>query len=382
MRSPMYKMKQQIEGQIQEIVFFGSLLISFSIFLSGSLYLALSTESLTFILGHFGATVDHALFSVFGYGFFYLAVMALHLGYVTNFHVFNFKDLKREYPVLLYSLFAHVLILSLFSTLLSVFQVHLELSSSQELTHGSGGFIGSIFGGHIYAALGLYGSVLVLLGFKLATSVVAGFFEISDIVTTVKIASQHTRHYTVKGAKALNASMINGVEFIIKGHDMAEATAHASSSTKAWVSRSINRANHIFTEHMHIYKREETEVEEPVQKNLKIEKTEKVVSKDSKLVVKKAKASDKSLEKAQEKLQEKLSEKTASKASAKTVDKVDLKAKAPIKAAKATSATATRSEKLMSSLKSLKKMATLPTHESKASSKKKPAIKAKAKLKK
>ncbi len=298
----MNRIKNQIEAQIQEIVFFGSLILSVSIFLSGIFYIALSTETLGFLLGHFGAASVQGLFSAFGYGFFYLAVIALHMGYVTNYHVFNLRDFKREAAVLSYSLFAHLLILSLFSSLLTVFQVYLEIPNTQSLTHGTGGMMGALFGRHLYAALGIYGSLILILAFKIATAIVAEFFELHDLVRVVRQTTQKTAQVTVNGAKTLNAHLLNGAQFIINGQEFSEATAAGSQ----FMARSFNKANHIFTEHFHIY-RDESKKEEPTAD-----------------------------------LEEKKDVKVTPKAEAKKV--------------KMTSAMATRSEKLMNSLKELKKM--------------------------
>jgi hypothetical protein len=343
----MERIKSQVEAQIQEIIFFGSLILAFSMFLSGIFYLALSPETLVFILGQFGATIAHGLFSFFGYGFFYFTVMALHMGYVTNFHVFNFRDFKREYPVLMYSAFAHLLILSLFSTLLTVFQVYLEIPSSPALTHGAGGMMGALFGPHFYSALGIYGSFLLLIALKIATAIATGFFEIPDMVIAMKSASRTTARVSVKGAKRLNSSLINGAQFFLKGGEFSEAAAMSSRG----ISRSLNRANHIFTEHFHIYRDDSAQEEQ--KKDVKTEKKDK---KDAKEAVK-------------------------------------LDAKPAAKKAKVTGAMASQSEKLMNSLKELKKMATLrkPSLEKvavkavkpveKAGKKKTPAVKAKAKKK-
>ena len=59
----MYKLKNQIEGQIQEIVFFSSLLLAFSVFISGISYLALGSSGLELVIGSFGASIDRGFFS-------------------------------------------------------------------------------------------------------------------------------------------------------------------------------------------------------------------------------------------------------------------------------------------------------------------------------
>jgi len=311
----MERIKNQIEAQIQEIVFFGSLILSFSVFLSGIFYLTMGPATLVLILGQFGAAIDHALFATFGYAFFYLAVIALHLGYIANYHVFNFKDLKREYPVLVYSLMAHLLILSLFATSLSVFQVYLQVPSTEALAHGAGGFMGALFGGAAYSALGIYGSILLLMGFTLATGLVAEFFELPDLLIAIRTGSTTLFRVTVKGLKQLNALALNGMQFVLKGHDLHEATAMSSHHA----GRIMSRANHIFTEHFHIYRGHQAEE--------KIEKTEKVEKKKPVLKVEKVAVA-------------KTAEKTADKSSSKK--------------AKMASAMSAQSEKLMNSLKELK----------------------------
>jgi hypothetical protein len=247
----MQKFKMQMEAQIQEIVFFFSLLLSFTVFISGVFSLALTPENVVYILGNFGSAINQGLFSVFGFAFFYLSVMILHMGYVTNMHVFSFKDFKREYQVLSISALAHAIILVMFSTILSVVQIYLGIQNGEFLTSGNGGFVGHAFGQILYSGLGVYGSVTLLLIASFATSLIAGFYELNDVLETIKNGAVKTKIHTIKAARKINHSLIQTVEFILKDHEMVAANVSLASS-KAWMSNSINKANNFFTDHFHI----------------------------------------------------------------------------------------------------------------------------------
>lgn len=261
------KLKSSIESQLQEIVFFFSLMMAFSLFLSGIFYLTLSHDSLTYILGSFGASLDSGLFSLLGYGFFYLSVISLHMGYITNFHVFSFRDFKKQSGLLSYSLLAHTIILVLFSVLLSVIQICLEIPSTDLLNHGSGGLVGIHLGQLLHSGMGVYGSVILLTLAMFITAIVAGFFELPEVFSTIKSASVTTRKATIKGFKTANTSLINGLQFVLRGNEITEAVANTPGNTTRWISNSWNKANHLITDHLHIYRRDEGELKKEAKKD-------------------------------------------------------------------------------------------------------------------
>lgn len=299
----MYKLKNQIEGQIQEITFFSSLLIAFTIFVSGVFYLALGNASLQLVLGTFGTSIDRAFFSAFGYGFFYLAFAALHMGYITNFHIFNFNDLKREYPVLAYSALAHLILLTLFSNFLSVIQFSLEIPVSENLPYGSGGFVGTFIAKGLYSIAGVYGSILILVIFKVMTALVAEFFELKDLHQALRTLAQVSKVQSIRLVKTTHQILSQSIQFFLKGSDFTDMAYQSSHATKAWISNSAHRASHLFTEHFHIYNRPATPKEEtssenkeklsvkrkPVKAKTASEKLLAVKSKKSMAVVKKEK---------------------------------------------------------------------------------------------
>lgn len=239
---------RKIEEQIQEITFFLSVITAFSLFISGIFYLTLNTESLIYIMGQFGVLLQEQLFTLFGYAFFYLAIVALHMGYIANFHIYNFRDIKREYPVLLYSGIAHLIILSLFASSLSVIQIYMDMPSRDLLAYGSGGLAGLSLGGSLYQVIGVYGSVIILAIVALITAILADFFELPELLQNIRYFSTVSAQKTVNGVKSLNSGMNNGL-FFLKNNELAEATASASQNTKNWISR----ANTIITDHFHIY---------------------------------------------------------------------------------------------------------------------------------
>jgi hypothetical protein len=140
----------------------------------------------------------------------------------------------------------------------------MEIPAGGSLARGAGGFMGSIFGGHLYMAMGVYGSLLLLAVFQIVTAIVAGFFELQDVLLALKSTSKTTAHLSIKGAKHMNNALLNGAQFILKGNEFSEATA---ASAGRMMARSMNKANHIFTEHFHIYREEEPVVEAKIEKN-------------------------------------------------------------------------------------------------------------------
>jgi hypothetical protein len=247
----MQKLKIQIEGQLQEIVFFFSLLLSFSVFISGVFFLALTPESVVYMLGNFGSAMNQLMFTTFGYGFFYFAIIALHMGYVTNFHIFSFKDIKREYPVLAYSLIAHLIILSMLATLLAVIQIYLEIPSGEVLNRGAGGILGNAFGQLVYSGLGIYGSIILVVIASIVTAIMAGFFQLPDILAVIKEASIQTKHATIDGARALNESLSNSAHFLMRNSKVA--TVHAGATSKQLMIESFHKANSFVTEKVNAY---------------------------------------------------------------------------------------------------------------------------------
>lgn len=247
----MQKLKMQLEAQIQEIVFFLSILLSFSVFLSGLFSMAMTPESLVYILGSFGSSINQALFNGFGYSYFYFSIIALHMGYVTNMHVFSFKDIKREYQMLLITAVAHLIILVTLASLMSVLQISLALNSSEALAGGMGGLIGSTFGQILYSNLGIYNSVVVLLGSGFATSIVAGFYEINDVLRFFEDISQTTKDTAHKSVHAVKEGMTQMAAFIVRDHRMATANVGFTAS-KSWMSQSINKANTYINDRLHL----------------------------------------------------------------------------------------------------------------------------------
>ena len=270
----MYKLKNQIEGQIQEIVFFSSLLLAFSVFISGLSYLALGSSGLELVIGSFGATIDRGFFSAFGYGFFYLAFAALHLGSIANFHIFNFNDLKKEYPVLAYSTLAHIILLTLFSNLLSIIQFALEIPVSESLPYGAGGMVGSFIAKGLYSVAGIYGSIIILLAFKLMTGLVAEFFELKDLHKLLKKSAYSSKRYFLKFMKTSNKQTLKLIQSFFRGNEFSDMAFQSSNATKAWISNSVSRANNLFTEHFHIYQRPTVASKEEVEKIKAIKKVE------------------------------------------------------------------------------------------------------------
>lgn len=213
--------------------------------------MVLTPESVVYILGSFGSAINQGLFTTFGFAFFYLAVMILHMGYVTNMHVFSFKDFKREYQVLAISGVAHLIILMMFASIFSVVQIYFDIANSEVLSGGSGGIIGNAFGQILYSGLGVYGSVLLLLSAAFATSLMAGFYELNDVLATAKDIAVTTKVATFKAARKVNQGVVQSIEFILKDHEMATANVSLSAS-KSWMSQSINKANSFFTDHFHV----------------------------------------------------------------------------------------------------------------------------------
>ncbi len=253
----MKKLKHQIEGQIQEVVFFSSLVIAFTVFVSGIAYLAFGGASLELILGSFGGHIERGFFSAFGYGYFYIAFAALHLGYITNFHIFNFNDLRRDYPVIAYSALAHGMLLTLFSNLLSVFQFSLNLPTLESLPNGAGGALGSFIAKGLYSVAGLYGSTLLILIFMVTTGLVAEFFELKDLHSTLRKTGLLSKQGLIKLFQFTQFGLTQLMNFFFKQSDFSEMAFQSSQATKSWISNSVHRANNLFTEHFHIYTRPE-----------------------------------------------------------------------------------------------------------------------------
>ncbi len=279
----MQKFKKQMEAQVQEIVFFASLLLSFTIFLSGIFFLSLTPESISFILGSVGSAIIQGLISTFGFAFFYLSIMSLHMGYITNMHVFTFKDFKREYHVLLLSAVAHIIILTMLATLLSVVQIYFEMPHGEVLNRGTGGLLGFAFGQILFAHLGLGGSILVLLSISFGVSLFAGFFSLQDVATVLKEGAIASKEISIKTAQALREVTLHIVSMINKEQQFATVSAHAGSSTNNLMTNSMARANTFIANQIHHSKKSISGLlkQKSVKTNnvKKVDKTEKVEEK-------------------------------------------------------------------------------------------------------
>lgn len=258
---------QRIEEQLHEIVFLTSVVTAFSIFLSGILYLFLSTNSLMYLLGEFGAQIQQGFFTGFGYAFFYLAVMILHLGHIFNLHIYRFKDIKIEYPVLAYSALAHMIILALFSSFLSVIQIYLDLPSRTALPYGSGGLAGLTMGGSLYQGIGLYGALIAIFAVGLITAMLADFINLPELLHTTKEVTKTTSRKTINGLRIANHNLQNQLQLLLQKGDLLPAHATGKShKSKNWISRRM------ITDHFHIYPEIMTDKKETVSKDTKIAK--------------------------------------------------------------------------------------------------------------
>lgn len=247
----MKRLKKKIEAQLQEIVFFFSLIVAFTVFVSGMFFLALSADNVVYVLGSVGSTLIHSSLSAFGLAFFYMSVIALHLGYITNIHVYRFADFKNEYHILSYSALAHIIILSLLSTALSVTHIYFNGSASDNLTHGLGGIVGLSLAQALYNGIGLYGSLLFLTVAAFATSIVANFFELRDVQNVTYTLGVHAKKWSLKVLHHLQESLSHFLNILFKQNKLAYAHNHLANS-KDWISQSVNKANSFVAESLQL----------------------------------------------------------------------------------------------------------------------------------
>lgn len=243
----MKRLKKKIEAQLQEIVFFFSLIVAFTVFVSGMFFLALSADNIVYVLGSVGSMIVHSSLSAFGLAFFYVSVMALHLGYITNIHVYRFADFKNEYHILSYSALAHIIILTLLSAALAVTQIYFNGSASENLNYGIGGFVGLSLAQALYHGMGLYGSLLILTIAAFAASIVANFFELRDVQNIVYTLGVYAKRGGINLLNYIQDSLLHLFNVLFKQNKLAYAH-HQMENSKNWISQSVNKANNFVSE--------------------------------------------------------------------------------------------------------------------------------------
>ncbi len=238
----MQKLKMQLERQIQEIVFFSSVLLGFSIVLSGIFSLVLTPDSLIYIIGSFGSSVVQSVITGLGFSFFYLAVIVLHMGYVINMNVFSFRDFKLQYEMLSITFVAHILILFCAASLFSVAQVSLEMPATEVLRGGLGGLVGYTFGNFFHAHLGVYGSSIILSAVAFGISILAGFYEINDVIDFGKHGAKSALHGFFAVGRGINEATDHLTAILTRDQRMVTANVGFTAS-KSWMSHSLDKAN-------------------------------------------------------------------------------------------------------------------------------------------
>lgn len=243
----MLNIRKLMNAQIQEFVFFSSLAMAFTVLFSGILFISFDIGNLAI----------NALFSLMGYTYFYFSVVFLHMGYVTNFHVFNLRDFKRQAPILVSALFAHFVIVFLFSNLLTVIQISMGFSAGEMLVRGAGGWFGLLLSKALYLQLGAFGSLIALSALMIVTALLGGFFDIPEVVSVVNDTPSNPQKKTSL-TKSQTSSFIAGLQLLTRSEE--NTVTNQGSMARTWMAGPINKAHHFVADQFPVSKKNETAV--------------------------------------------------------------------------------------------------------------------------
>lgn len=168
----------RLETRFQEIVFLLTITFALSVAVGGVLYLHLATANFLNATGVTGSYFVRLGFSSLGYTYFFLVILALHMGHLVLATAHQVRDLGQNFSIYFRNIVIYTTILMLISSFLTVLEQYSHWQAAEQFFHGYGGLVGSLVGGLLYKNFGLFGALVLLFSAASVIGISAGYMEI------------------------------------------------------------------------------------------------------------------------------------------------------------------------------------------------------------
>lgn len=251
----------KMETRFQEIVFLLTLAGSMSLLISGVFFLTISPEVASSLLGGLGYKIVSQLMSTFGYGYFLIPFLIIHIGDLILLRCLFLADFLRARKHILLTTSIDAVFLLILSSFLSVWQLYLGLPNTLAMPSGMGGLAGSLVGGNLFSLFGLLGALvsLMLSLFVLFITfgimeVVSFFFLVKEFLMECAIRLTKSIKFIIQSTSMLIKEFVDGS--VVSIDDLRpQAIPAASSSTESKVIQSKFKSKPaIITDHFHVYR--------------------------------------------------------------------------------------------------------------------------------
>ena len=176
----MWKLRR-LETHTQEVLAFLAGVAALTIWGGSYFFLEFPIKELTRFTGDFGTQSLRFLFNELGYATLLMGLSFLFLGQYLIRRVIEPKDLLHSIKKIIFQVLVHVCILVVAASILTVIQKYTLFANNLRLINGAGGLAGTVIGGSLYASVGLFGSLVILIGIILVSGIISGHLELIGI---------------------------------------------------------------------------------------------------------------------------------------------------------------------------------------------------------
>lgn len=168
----------RLETRFQEIIFLLTIMFALSVAVGGALYIYLTPANMIHATGLTGSYLVRLGFSSFGYTYFFIVILSLHMGHLLLATAHQVRDIGQNMPIYLRNLAIYTTMMMLFSSFSTVLEQYNHWESAKILFHGYGGMVGTLMGGLLYKNFGLFGALVLLFSATSIIGISAGYMEI------------------------------------------------------------------------------------------------------------------------------------------------------------------------------------------------------------
>lgn len=247
----------KMETRFQEIVFLFTLALSMSLLVSGLFYLTITPEVAGALLGGFGYKAVSGLFFTFGYGYFLIPFLIIHIGDLILLRCLYLADFLRAKKHIFVIALIDITFLLILSSFLSVWQMYLQLPNTMSLSFGMGGTAGAMIGGNLFSFFGLFGALVTLMLSLFILFITFGIMEVVSFFLLVKefilscaIHLARSFRFIFKSLSMLAREFIDGSVSSIEELSPKPLTAGSGEV----INVKLKSKPTVLTDHFHVYR--------------------------------------------------------------------------------------------------------------------------------
>jgi hypothetical protein len=226
----------RLETKTQEIVLLLTIVATLSIFVGGLFFLSFSESKLIMVMGSWGASALHSLFSFLGLSMFLLGVIFFWLGRFVLIHTTELSEILGLAPRLAFQMFLQSWVIAAAASYLCILQSHFLLTPPLALDSGLGGRFGILLGGNFYSLFGLFGSLTLVTSMLIIIGIISGQIQLVSLLL-------HLEELLAAGLSKITGGVIDGGRRLASGVgreiqqlNQSPTTAFASSYNQVHVN--------------------------------------------------------------------------------------------------------------------------------------------------